>query len=39
LIFLQRCCKELGGYLLKVDDDEENKWVVANRKKSKYIVY
>jgi len=33
-LFLQGRCEELGGYLLKVEDEEENKWVYANRKKS-----
>lgn len=35
--FLQRRCREIGGFLVKIDDSAENKWVKENLvKKGKF---
>ena len=39
-LFYQRRCREIGGYLVKIDDSSEQSWVfkeAMNTKKSNYI--
>ena len=32
-------CRKRGGYLVKVDDSDENNWLHANRLNSKFNVF
>lgn len=37
LLTLQRKCREIGGYLAKIDDSSENNWIYQQVKKSSII--